>query len=350
MKTEWMIYGANGYSAQLALEKAVKQGLKPILAGRNETAVSALAEKHGLSFRIFDVSSLSEVARNLTDVTVVSHCAGPFSATAETMMKACIQAGAHYTDITGELDVFKLSQSLHQDAKAAGVVLCPGVGFDVIPTDCVARKLKEALPNATHLTLGFQMDGTASPGTAKTMVEGISGGMKVLRGGELKSVPPHFETRTIDFGNGIRDASVIPWGDLVTAHWQTGIPNITVYTARKTGMALKLLMPLIQATLKVRAVQKFLKGRIDKKVTGPDEQTRDGQDAWIWGEARNASGETATCRVHTPNGYTVTMDGILLTAEFFMTYEGDGGCFTPSQLMGADLVERLPGASKLQLS
>jgi short subunit dehydrogenase-like uncharacterized protein len=277
-----MIYGANGYSATLALRKAVGQGLKPILSGRNKAAIEALAAEHGLQSRIFDLSDVAVIAQNLSDVKIVSHCAGPFSATAEPMMKACIESGTHYTDITGELDVFTLSQSLDKEAKAAGAVLCPGVGFDVIPTDCVANKLKEALPDATHLTLGFQGDNSLSPGTAKTMIEAVSAGMKVLRNGELVSVPPSFELRSIDFGNGVRSASVIPWGDLATAHWQTGIPNISVYTARKTSKVADVVIPLVQRVMKIGAVQNFARKKIEQKVKGPDEQAREGRDTYVF--------------------------------------------------------------------
>ncbi len=350
MKTEWMIYGANGYSATLALRKAAREGLKPILSGRNKAAIEALAAELGLRYRIFDLSDVDGVAQKLSDVKIVSHCAGPFSATAEPMMKACIESGTHYTDITGELDVFQLSQSLDQKARAAGVVLCPGVGFDVIPTDCVANKLKEALPDATQLRLGFEGDNALSPGTAKTMIEAVSAGMKVLRNGELVSVPPSFESCSIDFGNGMRNASVIPWGDLATAHWQTGIPNISVYAARRTNKVSDVLIPLVQRVMEIGAVQRFARKKIEQKVKGPDEEARGGRSTYVWGEATDPSGKTATCRIRTPNGYTVTMDGILLTARFFMDYEGKGGCFTPSQLMGSGLVECLPDATKLELS
>src|SRR3546814_3393557 len=64
-------------------------------------------------------------------------------------------AKAHYLDITGEISVFEHAQTQDARAKAAGIVVCPGVGFDVIPTDCVAAALKAALPDATHLALGF---------------------------------------------------------------------------------------------------------------------------------------------------------------------------------------------------
>src|SRR3546814_18073465 len=92
------------------------------------------------------------------------------------MIEACLQAKAHYLDITGEISVFEHAQTQDARAKAAGIVVCPGVGFDVIPTDCVAAALKAALPDATHLALGFDSRSGFPPGTAKTSVEGPAPG------------------------------------------------------------------------------------------------------------------------------------------------------------------------------
>ena len=68
-------------------------------------------------------------------------------------------------------------------------MICPGVGFDVIPTDCVAACLKQALPDASHLALGFDTGSGLSPGTAKTSVEGLRLGGQVRRDGERVRVP-----------------------------------------------------------------------------------------------------------------------------------------------------------------
>jgi short subunit dehydrogenase-like uncharacterized protein len=62
------------------------------------------------------------------------------------MMAACLAMHAHYLDITGEISVFEHARTLDPAARGAGVVICSGVGFDVIPTDCVAATLKAALP------------------------------------------------------------------------------------------------------------------------------------------------------------------------------------------------------------
>ena len=124
-------------------------------------------------------------------------------------MAACLATHAHYLDITGEISVFEHSRTLDAAARAAGIVVCPGVGFDVIPTDCVAAALKAALPDATQLALGFDSRSGFSPGTAKTSVEGLAQGGKVRKDGRIISVPLAYKTRRIDFGDGEKLAMTI---------------------------------------------------------------------------------------------------------------------------------------------
>ena len=162
----WMVYGATGYSGKLIVERAVKAGMQPVVAGRSEAKVKALAAEFGLDYRVFSIDMLEKSDALISQMALVLNCAGPFSQTADVMMQACLKQQAHYIDITGEIDVFELGASLNTAAKDRGVVLCPGVGFDVIPTDCVAAKLKKMMPDATHLTLGFDSRSGFSPGTA----------------------------------------------------------------------------------------------------------------------------------------------------------------------------------------
>ena len=169
-RMRWMIYGANGYTGELIAREAARRGLKPVLAGRRRESVEELARTLGLEARAFGLDDVAALTGQIQGYALVLNCAGPFSATATPMMEACLRAGAHYLDITGEIAVFEHAQSLDARARDAGVVLCPGVGFDVIPTDCVAAALKAALPDATHLALGFDSRSGFSPGTAKGFV------------------------------------------------------------------------------------------------------------------------------------------------------------------------------------
>ena len=150
-KSPWMIYGATGYTGRLIAREAAQQGLAPILAGRNEAEVRKLASSLGLPYRVFGCGSSAQIASELGGVKLVLHCAGPFSATSRPMVEACLQSRAHYLDITGEIPVFERILKASQAFKGAGTVAIPGVGFDVVPSDCLIAMLKRDLPDADAL-------------------------------------------------------------------------------------------------------------------------------------------------------------------------------------------------------
>lgn len=171
----WMIYGANGYTGELAAREAATRGLRPVLAGRNAESVGALARELGLEHRAFSLDDPAALTRSIDGMAAVLHCAGPFVLTSRSMVLACLAARAHYLDITGEIAVFEKVLTRGDEARQAGVALLPGVGFDVVPSDCLAARLAAALPDATELILAFASDkGGVSRGTMKTMIESLS--------------------------------------------------------------------------------------------------------------------------------------------------------------------------------
>lgn len=346
----WMIYGANGYTGELIAREAARRGLKPVLAGRRRESVEALARTLGLEASAFSLHDGAALADQIRGHSLVLNCAGPFSATAAPMMEACLRAGAHYLDITGEIAVFEHAQSLDARAQDAGVVLCPGVGFDVIPTDCVAATLKAALPDATHLALGFDSRSGFSPGTAKTSVEGLAQGGKVRRDGKIVTVPLAYEVRRIDFGDGEKDAMTIPWGDVSTAWHTTGIPNIEVFIPGSPRMIANARRAnYVRPLLGLPWVQKLIKARIASTVKGPSEEKRAQMPTFVWGQVTNARGEKKTARIRTANGYSLTITGSLAVVEHLIAARPAGGAYTPARLIGADLVTHLPGSGPLEV-
>lgn len=345
-----MIYGANGYTGRLIAHEAVKRGIKPMLAGRNRDELDALAKELNLSRRVFELNP-AEIVRNLEGVSVMLHCAGPFSRTAAPMLNACLDLNVHYLDITGEIDVFELCHQTHARAKHQGVIVLPGSGFDVVPTDCVAAMLKARLPDATALMLAFEAGGGPSPGTAKTSVEGLRRGGRARIDGELRDVPLAWKSREFTRDGKPRTAMTIPWGDLYTAHVSTGIPNIETYMVvpPKTIERMRW-MRYAQPLLKLGVVQTFMKKRIQSSTPGPSAQRRAGSGCHVWGEVRNAAGKTAKLELSGPNGYDLTVTASLGIAEHILrfTHAPAGGYFTPSQLMGADYVTKLPGVRLIE--
>ena len=338
----WMLYGANGYTGELAAREAARRGLKPILAGRNAEAVGALASELGLPHRAFPLDQ-----PQLDGVSAVLHCAGPFVRTSRPMVEACLAAGAHYLDITGEITVFEKVLALDEKAKKAGVALLPGVGFDVVPSDCLAARLAAALPDATELTLAFaSTKRSISRGTMKTMIESLPAAGAVRRDGKIVPVPVAFDAREIDFPGGRRWAMTIPWGDVSTAWWSTGIPNIRVYTGTppRAIRRMRRLAPFLPL-LGWGPVKRFLQRQVEKRVTGPSEEIRRTSRVELWGEARNASGRSVSSTLVTPEAYHLTAMTAVESAERAARGEVPPGAWTPSKAFGKDYVLGFSGVT-----
>jgi short subunit dehydrogenase-like uncharacterized protein len=347
----WMIYGANGYTGNLMAREAVQRGLHPILAGRNKAAVSQLASELGLESRIFGLDDPQASLKGVQDCKLVLHCAGPFSITSQPMIEACLKVKAHYLDITGEIPVFQNAHQQSDKARRSDIVLIPGVGFDVVPSDCLAASLVEALPAAIKLVLAFEAGGGPSPGTAKTGVEGLGMGGRVLRDGQLVHVPLAWRTRTISFAHAERSAMTIPWGDVFTAFVSTGIPDIKVYMAVPPAAIKKMqCLRWIKPLLGLSFVQSLLKKQVESRVRGPSHEKREMANSELWGEVTSADGRSISATMTAPNGYDLTVTAGLGIVQYLLENDVEGGYYTPSLLMGASYATSLPGVSMKILS
>jgi len=342
--SDWMIYGANGYTGELVAEEAVARGMRPVLAGRRAEAVAPLAERLGCELRAFDLSSAAEIAHQLRGVRALLLCAGPFSRTSRPAVDGCLAAGVHYLDITGEIDVFEACHRRSEEAARAGCILLPGVGFDVVPSDCLAASLADALPGATELTLAFHSIGSPSRGTARTVLEGIPRGGAVRRGGVITQVPLGWKTAEIPFHDKTRLAVAVPWGDVSTAYYSTGIPNIVCYMVqpRRTIRAMKMIGPL-RKLVGLAVVQRIAAGRIDARVVGPDAAMRAAGRSELWGRVRDARGHEVDGTLTTPEGYRLTALASVASVARVLAGGIAPGAHTPATAFGADFISSIEG-------
>jgi len=350
MSSNFLLYGASGYTGSLIARLAVQRGLRPILAGRNSTKIAPLSTQLGLEYRAFSLDDDAAVDEALADVVAVLHCAGPFSHTSKPMVSGCLRTKRHYLDITGEVAVFEAIAARNHDAKAAGIMLLPGVGFDVVPSDCLAAHLKTRLPSATRLALGFQALGKISRGTATTMVEAQNQGGLVRRGGVLTPVPAAWKTRLIDFGQGAVEATTIPWGDVSTAFYSTGIPDIEVYAAFPASTRIGMVATrYLGWLLGLSAVQNLQKRLIQNQPPGPNEAERVGGRSLLWGEVADNSGKRLVSRLQCPEGYTLTALTALAIAQKVLAGQVAVGFQTPSLVYGADFILEIEGVVREDL-
>lgn len=338
----WMLYGANGYTAGLILKRALAAGHQPVLAGRNAATIQALGAEFNLPVRTFPLDNPATVRSALQNIDTVLHCAGPYSATAAPMIEGCLAVGANYLDITGELDVFAHAHAQHARAVEKNVVIMPGTGFDVVPTDCLAAMLKAELPDATELVLAFEAGGGPSQGTAKTAVEGLGKGGRIRRDGKLVRVPLAYKTRTFDRDGEARFAMTIPWGDVYTSFVSTGIPNVEVYMGVPPATAERVRrLNWVRWLLGIGPVQNYLKSKV--RSGGPGDDKRANTDTVVWGEVRNAAGQEVKKQLRTPNGYDLTAESALKILEAVRANPPAGGFYTPSKLLGKEFILSLSG-------
>ena len=350
MPSGFMLYGSTGFVGDAIARLALQNGLRPLLAGRNAAKVGAQATDLGLEHRVFSLDQATAMDSALGEVAVVLNCAGPYIYTFKPMVDGCIRTGTHYLDITGEIPVYQALAACDAEAKAQGVMLLPGVGFDVVPTDCLAAHLKHRLPSATHLTLAFHSEGPAGlpPGTANTMVEMIPYGIKGRRNGRIEPAPQGEKARMIDFGRGPVKATQLTWGDIFMACRGTGIPNIEDYAAFPEEMvrqmkAIGYLRPLFNLS----SVRNFFKRRIP---AGSTVEERARTHTSVWGEAEDDQGRKAASRLHGPEaGVTWTALAALAVVKKVLDGEILPGFQTPSLAYGADFVLECEGVEREDL-
>ena len=345
--SNFLIYGANGYTGELIAREAARRRMKPILSGRSQTKVEPLAKELNLTCRTFSLEDKKSLEYTLKEVDFVIHCAGPFSLTSAKMVEACLRLGKHYLDITGEISVFEAMARRDEEAKKSEAMIMPGVGFDVVPSDCLALHLKNQLPSATNLTLAFYGLGGISHGTQATMTMNIGNGGAIRRDGEIQRVPAAYKTREINFGEFSKTAVTIPWGDVATAFYSTGIPNIEVYTVLpEANLKLLKLSRYIGWLLKTKPVQNYLQKQIP--TGGPNAEERAKGKTYLWGEASDEQGNRIEARLVCPEGYTTTVLTALKIAEKILDGNFCAGFQTPAKCYGANLILEIEGTKRTE--
>ncbi|HVR32541.1 MAG TPA: saccharopine dehydrogenase NADP-binding domain-containing protein [Acidimicrobiia bacterium] len=332
----------------MAARRAVDLGHSPTLLGRDEERLASLAGELDLPHAAVALEDGESVRAALEGLAAVLHCAGPFQDTTAMMLQACLDTGTHYLDITGELDVIEATATRTDEATSKGVVLMSAVGFDVVPSDCLAVHLSNRLPTATRLTIALDPNTRPSHGTATTALRGRSDAA-VRRDGRLVSAPVASKQRIVDFGfdRGEATASLIKWADLATAYRSTGIGNIETYAALPPDVLLGLKIAsrlgfLIRVPVFARTVIKSLTGG----EHGPSEAQREADASWLFGEVEDDGGARAAARLRMPHAYTLTAWTSVETTVRVAAGGVAPGFQTPATAFGPDFILEFDGVER----
>ena len=347
----FMVYGSYGYTGQLIVEQAVKAGLKPLLAGRDEKQLRAQAEKFGLEYRAFSIENSAALDSALMEVDAVLHCAGPFVLTFRQMAEACIRTKRHYVDISGEIEGFEALALMDEEAKRAGIMVLPGGGFDVVPSDCLIAHAASKLPNATHLELYIKSVGSGvSRGTARSGIENMQREGRIRRDGKIVSVPNVWGTKDVDFGRGPSRLVSMGWGDISTAYHSTGIPNVTVYMGFPKGMVNSMrLTRYFGVLLYTRAARDLIKWLIGKFLApGPTRKQNENGFSLLIAEVRDGK-QTVRAKLKTPEAYYLTALTSVEIMKRILNSDFKYGFQTPSKVYGADFILQFKGVERTEI-
>lgn len=348
----FLLYGSYGYTGQLIVEQALKEGLRPLLAGRDAAKLRAQAERYGLEYRAFSLEETAKLDSALLETDAVLHCAGPFVLTFRQMAEACLRTKRHYVDISGEIEGFEALAGMGAEAKRAGIMLLPGAGFDVVPSDCLAAYLHQRLPTATHFRLFLRgVGGGVSRGTARSAVENMHRQGRIRREGKIVTVPPAWRVMEQDFGRGPVKVVSVGWGDVSTAYYSTGVPNIETYFAfPPAAIRFLKLSRFVGPLVYSRPARNLLKWLIGFLIpSGPSREQNERGFSLMIGEMRDAE-RTMRAKLRTPEGYRLTALTSVEIMKRILAGEYKPGFQTPSLAYGADLILNFDGVEREDLT
>lgn len=352
MRATLMVYGATGFTGRLIVRSLLERGLRPLLGGRDETRLAAAAGEFGLETCVATLDDADALARAAARAEVVVHVAGPFVRTAVPMAEACLRASTHYLDVGGEALGIEALARFDAEARRAGLMIMPAIGFDVVASDCLCAHVARRLPDATRLELGISALGVMSPGSAKSFVEYAGQPIRVRRGGRLVDIVPGSLERVFDYGpvRGRRLSSALSWGDTASAWYTTGIPNITTYfettpQLRAALAASRFMGPLMESA----AMQAWMKSWADVVSAGPGEEQRATRRMTLVAEAIDAAGRCVASRTETPDSYAFTAATAARIAERVVAGDLEPGFQTPARVYGADFALSFDGVVREDL-
>jgi short subunit dehydrogenase-like uncharacterized protein len=143
-----VVFGATGVTGREVARYLHSNGANWAAAGRDaakleRTLADVGAEPAGtIAADVADPGSLAEMASR---ATVVLNLVGPYTTRGRSVIAACVAAGTHYADLTGEIPfVREIIDEFEGAAAGAGVKIVQVCGFEALPPDLAVHAVAEA--------------------------------------------------------------------------------------------------------------------------------------------------------------------------------------------------------------
>ena len=283
MSSALMIYGATGYVGEHVARAAGSLGVKAIVAGREAPKLDRIASETGLERRAFGLDDPAAIDSALNRVAVVLNCAGPFKYTAEPLRslpalpRPLSRHNRRDHRLRGHSSEGRTSEGPRRHAS-------PGRrlrrGSDRLPG--AAPEAETAVRDPAKARFPMGRPRRICPGTQRTAIEILQDGVRVRSNGTLTRPGASGKTISVDFGDGPVEAQLVPWGDVFTAYYSTGIPNIEDYVAARAPLRRQMAFGRAIAPLtKFAPIRNLLLMAVRP---GPSAELRAQTRTHVWGE------------------------------------------------------------------
>lgn len=162
-KYDIVLFGATGFVGRLIARYLLRNAPKEVrvgLAGRSQAKLLAVRNEMGdtrddVGIEVVDSLNSSQVRALAECSRVIISSVGPYAKYGVPLVEACVAAGTHYADLTGEvLFMRETIDHLHGPAQDSGARIVHTCGFDSIPSDLGVQMLAAAVRDAGAGGLG----------------------------------------------------------------------------------------------------------------------------------------------------------------------------------------------------
>src|SRR3954470_12365062 len=323
MGSRIVVFGATGYTGGLIAERLTAAGERPVLAGRSEEALSALAERlGGVEGGRADAMRQNTGSDLVGAGDVLISTVGPFAKWGLPAVRAAVAAGCVYLDSTGEPEhIRRVFEEFSGPASRSGAALLPAMGYDFVPGALAGGLALEAAgEDAVRVDVGYYAlgggPGSLSAGTRESLVGITLGEGFAFRGGSVR--PARIAERVRSFMVAGRAREGVSIGGAEHYGLPAAFPRlreVNVYLGwfgplARPFQAGSFVGTFVRRVPGATAGMRFFGERALGLLEGPSAGTTPGTRSWIAAEAYDAFGRQLS-EIHLAGS-----DGYDFTASF----------------------------------
>jgi short subunit dehydrogenase-like uncharacterized protein len=151
-KFDLIVFGATSFVGEIVCQRLLKT-IDPntswAIAGRSESKLNTLKKNLGSAAKdipiiVADASDAPKLIDMCNQTRVIISTVGPYALYGEPLIKACVETGTDYCDLTGEAQWIRLMIERYEaSAIKSGARIVHSCGFDSIPSDLGVHFLQE---------------------------------------------------------------------------------------------------------------------------------------------------------------------------------------------------------------